>query len=161
MDLADELLLDLEGDEQVEEEEVPQNDAEEAFAVPSLPASATISKKRKASEEPAGNEDSEMLVDLPEGGQRPAEELDADAVEEMDLLSTADVSKVAKLFTQKSFQDALAVRLSLKLFTAYILIVCSSLENQRIQGCSAFRHVYLSISRVSTHRAIQQLCCRN
>ena len=112
MDLADELLLDLEGDEQVEEEEIPQNDAEEAFAVPSLPASASISKKRKASEEPE-HEDSEMLVDLPEGGQRPAEELDADAVEEMDLLSTADVSKVAKLFTQKSFQDALAVRLSL------------------------------------------------
>ena len=124
MDLADELLLDLEGDEQVEEEEIPQNDAEEAFAVPSLPASASISKKRKASEEPE-HEDSEMLVDLPEGGQRPAEELDADAVEEMDLLSTADVSKVAKLFTQKSFQDALTVRLFFALFAACIPIVCS------------------------------------
>jgi U4/U6 small nuclear ribonucleoprotein PRP31 len=46
---------------------------------------------------------------VPEGGVRPAEELDADEVEQSDLTGVEDVSKVAKLMMGHKLPEVLAV----------------------------------------------------
>lgn len=121
MDLADELLNDLEEDFQDEGEAQEMEAALSApvpeFKLPGLASTSNGRGKRKASEDPDededadGQQDNTVLVDLPEGGVRPQEELDADQVEEMDLKAIADVNKVAKLSTNKTFQEALEVSL--------------------------------------------------
>lgn len=54
----------------------------------------------------AGEEGS---VELPSGGVRPAEELDKDAVEQMDLSDVKEVRKVAKLLGSRKLEDVLKV----------------------------------------------------
>jgi U4/U6 small nuclear ribonucleoprotein PRP31 len=49
-------------------------------------------------------------MDVPDGGVRPAEELDVDEVEGLDMHKVADVAKIARLSTNSSFQDCLQVR---------------------------------------------------
>lgn len=49
-------------------------------------------------------------VHVPEGGIKPAEELDSDAVNQMDLTGVAEVGKVAKLQNGRTMREVLQVR---------------------------------------------------
>lgn len=52
----------------------------------------------------------EMIV--PEGGIKPAQELDQDQVDQMELASVAAVSQVAKLTASRTMKDVLSVSYS-------------------------------------------------
>lgn len=109
--LADELLADL--DDISGEEE---NDEEQ----PEAGASTSAGVKRKASasddemSEGEDGEDGDGAADdkavgslVLEGGIRPAEELDAEEVQRMELGAVEDVRKVAKLEGSKRMNDIL------------------------------------------------------
>lgn len=108
--LADELLADLEG----------FSDEGEDFEEEPGPSIAQTGTKRKATEGPdedmsdeEGGEDGEgeQQVGLVlEGGMRPADELDAEDVQQMELRGIQDVSKIAKLYGSKRMNDILRVR---------------------------------------------------
>ncbi|KAF9649338.1 Nop domain-containing protein [Thelephora ganbajun] len=110
--LADELLADLQGfsDE-------GEGFEEEEESGPSTSNGAVQGTKRKAIEGPdedmsdeEGGEDGEgeQQVGLVlEGGVRPADELDADDVQQMELGGVEDVSKIAKLYGSKRMNDIL------------------------------------------------------
>jgi len=115
MDLADELLLDL-------EEDVAQDDAqtmaEDDFKMPQLPATGT-KRRREDIDEDMGvstsmdaQDDStgQRIIEVIEGGIKPAEELDAETVENTDLRAVADVNGVARLATNRAFTQCLEVR---------------------------------------------------
>lgn len=119
--LADELLADLEGfsDEGEDFEEDPgpstSNDAVQAGA------------KRKAAEDPdedmsdeeeggEGGEGEQQAGLVLEGGMRPADELDAEDVQQMELRGVEDVSTIAKLYESKRMNDILKVRRLLDIF---------------------------------------------
>jgi len=133
MSLADSLLADLDG--LSDEEEAPQPTAGPSgtsnghgngaglMLPPPLP-----SKKRpfdaydddvvKVKLEPEDDDDDDMTGEngatmgyVPEGGVRPAEELDADEVNETDLTGVEDVGKVAKLMVGNKLSDVLKVGL--------------------------------------------------
>lgn len=108
--LADELLADLEdlssGDEGEQEEQQPE------------PSSSSNGLKRKATGsddemsdegENGEEEDNQPAVGslILEGGVKPAEELDAEEVQRMDLGAVEDVRKVAKLDGSKRMLDIL------------------------------------------------------
>ncbi|WVR05411.1 hypothetical protein IAU60_002426 [Kwoniella sp. DSM 27419] len=132
MSLADSLLADLDGLSDDEGPRSPSPEPEQPTAGPSkgkgamLPPPLPI-KKRSASEmdldmvkrEPEDDEDGDadgmMLEDgtsavgfVPKGGVRPAEELDADEVENTDLAGVEDVGKVARLSTGRKLKEVLA-----------------------------------------------------
>lgn len=122
--LADELLADLEGLSEGEEEYDDQNQqSAEGEAGPST--SASRGTKRKATgdadededmsdnEEGEGAEDQKAVGGLVlEGGMKPAEELDAEEVQRMELGGIEDVRKIAKLEGSKRMNDILKVRVS-------------------------------------------------
>ena len=137
-DLADELLRDLEGDDSgddggyVDEEQEYAQAQAQAQAKGNGGENGTVSRtqlgKRKASEgdeEGGGDDDDddamngdeqmprvkeeEQEVALPEGGIRPAEELDADDVAQMQLKDVKDVSSVARLAGSKHFREVIQV----------------------------------------------------
>lgn len=100
--LADELLADLDGlsddGEQYEEEEERR-----------------ISSKRKAQDDEPSDEEGAQQENpstglVLEGGIKPAEELDAEDVQQMELGDVEDVSKIAKLDGSKKMNDVLKVR---------------------------------------------------
>ena len=110
-DLADDLLADLEGLSDAEDDDEQQQQQDEA-------SSSTNPLKRKADEdadmsEPEDNgEAAEAEIGglvLP-GGVKPAEELDAEDVRQMELGSVEDVGKIAKLDGSKRMNDLLKVR---------------------------------------------------
>ena len=115
--LADELLADLEGLSDGEEEQQEEQDQPEAGP------STSNGLKRKApadeDEEMSGGEgegneaDQKQAVGslVLEGGMKPAEELDAEEVQRMELGGVEDVRKVAKLYGSKRMNDILKVRL--------------------------------------------------
>ena len=118
--LADELLADLEGLSDGEEDYEDQNQQPaEGEAGPST--SAARGTKRKASgdadedddmsdQEGAGDEEQKAIGGLVlEGGIRPAEELDAEEVQRMELGGIEDVRKIAKLEGSKRMNDILKV----------------------------------------------------
>ncbi|KAK1236678.1 U4/U6-U5 snRNP complex subunit prp31 [Marasmius sp. AFHP31] len=112
--LADELLADLDGDDGQEfnEEEEEQTQDTGSMGPPPLPL------KRKAvddleeedmEEAENGEEDEKQEVGglvLP-GGVKPADELDAEDVQQMDLGGIEDVGKIAKLEGSKRMNDIL------------------------------------------------------
>lgn len=113
MDLADELLADFEeeGDFGYENERVEEE--------PEAPTSSN-QLKRKRSEQDAADEDGDeemqavgdsKTLAVPEGGTKPAEELDADEVQQMNMIKLADVTKVARLTSSPAFQSVLSVGL--------------------------------------------------
>lgn len=130
-DLADELLRDLEGDDSGddggyvdEEQEYEQAQAQAKANGGENGAHLTTQLgKRKASEGDDGDDDDAMDDDeqiprvkeeeqeaaLPEGGIRPAEELDADDVAQMQLKDVKDVSSVARLAGSKHFREVIQV----------------------------------------------------
>jgi hypothetical protein len=92
-------------------------------AGPMLPPS-TLPAKRKALEQSLdglggsgeGDDDNDMgegqqqqLLAVPAGGIRPAEELDQDVVDKMDLAGVEDVRTVAKLLGSRRLEDTLRV----------------------------------------------------
>ena len=134
MSLADSLLADLDG--LSDEEESPQPTAGPSgtsngrsnggglMLPPPLPG-----KKRpfdalddddvKVKTEPEDDDDDDMTGEngatmgfVPEGGVRPAEELDADEVNDTDLTGVGDVGKVAKLVMGNKLSDVLKVSLT-------------------------------------------------
>jgi len=110
--LADELLADLEG---LSEEE----SGEERQEFETTEASSNVGQKRKA-EAPVSDvemlEGEEEEVDeseaglVLEGGVKPADELDAEDVQQMELGSIDDIGKIAKLEGSKRMMDVLKVR---------------------------------------------------
>jgi U4/U6 small nuclear ribonucleoprotein PRP31 len=116
--LADELLADLDGLSDEGEGEL-QDDIG-----PSTANLIQAGVKRKASEGPDGDmsdleeagegEDEEMTGLILEGGVKPAQELDADEVQRMELGGVEDVSKVAKLDGSKRMADVLKVSFHLQ-----------------------------------------------
>lgn len=114
--LADELLADLEGlsdDEQIEDE--------------APPAAVHAGTKRKADEDLSDMEADEGEGDgklglVLDGGIHPAEELDAEDVQRMELGGVEDVSKVAKLDGSKRMADVLKVWCTLQLLHSNLTI---------------------------------------
>lgn len=113
--LADELLGDLEDDEPVQEEE--ERAEEPKFKVPNLPGPKS-SLKRKAKNEDEDEDMSDGVGDeddgaqgglVLEGGVKPAEELDEEDVNEMELGAVKDVRSVAKLEGSRRMTDILKV----------------------------------------------------
>ena len=112
--LADELLADLEG----------LSDGGESFEDEPGPSTSSgavqAGTKRKAAEDADedmsdedGGEDGEgeQKVGLVlEGGMRPADELDAEDVQQMELRGVEDVSAIAKLYGSKRMNDIIRVR---------------------------------------------------
>lgn len=119
--LADELLADLdglsgdEGEEYKEEEPVSSSSA-------NLGPSSPIGQKRKAGN--IGDEDDVMSENegeegeegqpevgalVLEGGVKPADELDVEDVQQMELGGVEDVGKIAKLEGSKRMADILKV----------------------------------------------------
>lgn len=127
--LADELLADLDdlsGDENEEyPDEEPSASSSNANNVGASSSTSTVGQKRKAEEELAelhedADEDEEMGEDeaqgkeigslVLEGGVKPADELDLEDVQQMELGSIEDVTKIAKLEGSKRMSDILKVR---------------------------------------------------
>lgn len=137
MGLEDDLLRDLEGDEdggEDYEETVDAGSPSGEGPEDRLSTQTSMPKKRKGQhngegggsddggdgEDDQGDDDGdeemeyrvkeeevEMLI--PEGGVRPAEELQADDVAQMELKNVKDVASVAKLSGSKAFKEVLQV----------------------------------------------------
>jgi len=115
--LADELLADLEGfsDDEGEgfEEEEPGPSTSNGAVPVGTKRKATEGPDEDMSDEEEGGEDEEGEQQtglVLEGGMRPADELDADDVQQMELGGVEDVSKIAKLYGSKRMNDILKVR---------------------------------------------------
>lgn len=115
--LADDLLADLDGLSDNAEEEYP----EDANGAATSTADAS-GKKRKAEAEgdaDMSDEEEEAEGQAPvgglvlEGGVKPAEELDVEDVQQMELGNVEDVMNVAKLNGSKRMAETLKVRVPL------------------------------------------------
>ena len=136
MSLADALLADLDGlsDDGGSDNEVvapvaeassssstfkhPADSPFGSMGPPPLPTKLVAGQKRLAEALDGGgmdDEDDEMDGEgvkagfVPEGGVRPAEELDAEDVENTDLTSVEDVNKVSKLISGKRLREVIEV----------------------------------------------------
>jgi U4/U6 small nuclear ribonucleoprotein PRP31 len=127
-DLADELLRDLEGDDndvgEYEEEEVDAGSPAGPDGAETM-SSVTKLQKRKAEDQDGENgmdeddeddeegtgeghvKQEEVEMAIPEGGVKPAEELDAEDVAQMQLKNIKDVRSVARLSSTKTFKEVL------------------------------------------------------
>ncbi|EIW82217.1 Nop domain-containing protein [Coniophora puteana RWD-64-598 SS2] len=119
--LADELLADLdglsEGENEYNEEE-PANDSQASTSA--VTNGTTTARKRKAEGDADMSDDDEQAEEeaeaaeegatgglVLEGGTKPAEELDAEDVQQMDLLAVEDVGSIAKLEGSKRMTEIL------------------------------------------------------
>ena len=121
--LADELLADLEGfsdeGEGFEEGEDPGPSTSDGTVQAGTKRKAPEGSDEDMSGEEEGGEDGEgeQQVGLVlEGGMRPADELDAEDVQQMELRGVEDVSKIAKLYGSKRMNDIIRVRQFLNAF---------------------------------------------
>lgn len=123
--LADELLADLEELSDAGEDDYPEVQNE-----PSASADGAKSKRKAAadvdmSEEEEGEgegEDQAQVGSLVlEGGVNPAEELDAEDVQQMELGTVEDVINVAKLHGSKRMADILKVSFHVLFSVPYAL----------------------------------------
>ena len=114
--LADELLADLEGLSEGEEDY--QEEPDQAQAGPSTSNGLKRKTREDDDEEMSELEDTEEAAGdgkgeegglVLEGGVKPAEELDAEEVQRMELGNVEDVRKVAKLYGSKRMNDTLKV----------------------------------------------------
>lgn len=119
--LADELLADLDGLSGDENEE-DQRESPAPSPLTTAEASSSSGQKRKLDdlnsdeemsggegEEEEGREGGEVGSLVLEGGVKPADELDAEDVQQMELGSIDDISKIAKLEGSKRMADILKV----------------------------------------------------
>lgn len=108
-DLANDLLADLDdlSDGEGEEEQI------EAEPLPAVGAKRKATEDADMSDEEEANDAQQEQTGLIlEGGVKPADELDAEDVQQMELGDVEDVRKVAKLQGSKRMADILNVRLS-------------------------------------------------
>ncbi|KZS94095.1 Nop domain-containing protein [Sistotremastrum niveocremeum HHB9708] len=107
--LADELLADLDGMSDEDEEEVPdQASTSEALQPPrGVKREAGSDIEMSGDEEDEGEGENEIGGLVLEGGVRPADELDEETVAQMDLMGVEDVRKIAKLEGSKRMNDVL------------------------------------------------------
>ena len=113
--LADELLADLEGfsDEgEGFEEEDPTTSTSNGAVQAGTKRKAVEELDEDMSDEEGGEEgEGEQQPGLVlEGGVRPADELDVDDVQQMELGGVEDVSKIAKLYGSKRMNDIIKAR---------------------------------------------------
>ena len=105
--LADKLLADLDGLSDADDDDMQVQ-----------PSSGSPSHKRKAQsdddtsdpEEQGQESQRDVGLLVLEGGIKPADELDAEDVQQMELGSVEDVTKIAKLYSSKRMNDILTVR---------------------------------------------------
>lgn len=113
MSLADRLLADLDGLSDGEEE-VPQASSSSSMPPPALNGNGKRSLLADLEEDVEEDGDLKMedgtdaIGFVPEGGIRPADELDQDEVNATDMTDYGDVSKVAKLMTGRKLKEVLA-----------------------------------------------------
>lgn len=111
--LADELLADLEG---LSGEDEPQEQQLESNALKrkAVDSDHDMSEEDDDDELPDGPDGKHLEVGalVLEGGIKPAEELDAEDVQRMELGAIEDVNKIAKLEGSKRMTDILKVRLA-------------------------------------------------
>ncbi|KAH9927134.1 Nop domain-containing protein [Epithele typhae] len=107
--LADELLADLDGlsgdEDQYEEEPQPEASASVSAGVKRKASGSDDEMSEGEGDEEGGNEKVGSLV--LDGGVKPAEELDAEEVQRMELGAVEDVRKVARLEGSKRMNDIL------------------------------------------------------
>lgn len=141
--LADELLADLDGLSGDENEE-DQQESPAPSSLTTAEASSSSGQKRKLEdlnsdeemsgaegEEEEGQEGGEVGSLVLEGGVKPADELDAEDVQQMELGSIDDISKIAKLEGSKRMVDILKVSpISLCLSMA----IHSDLEHRQLKN---------------------------
>jgi U4/U6 small nuclear ribonucleoprotein PRP31 len=112
--LADELLADLDGlsdnPDEYEEDEAPATSSSAANGKPAVADDAEMSDV----EEGEGDEAAQGAVGslVLEGGIKPAEELDVEDVQQMELGAIEDVTSIAKLHGGKRMTEILKVRLA-------------------------------------------------
>lgn len=171
--LADELLADLEGlsdgEEEYNDEEQKPNEAGPSNTAPSSGV------KRKAPEDEdddiddmeegdaeGGDEDKVIGGLVLQGGVKPAEELDAEEVQRMELGSVEDVRKVAKLDGSKRMNDILKVSITKILFTNFFEYN-RQIGNREIPGESKYPRTDVVArsfkSRIQPYCSSQQLVC--
>jgi len=112
--LADELLADLEdlsGGEEQEERQPVQSDFN-GLKRKTVDLDHDMSAEDDDDEQPDGPDGKRLEVGalVLEGGIKPAEELDAEDVQRMELGAIEDVNKIAKLEGSKRMTDILKVR---------------------------------------------------
>jgi U4/U6 small nuclear ribonucleoprotein PRP31 len=111
--LADELLADLEGGEEQEESNALKRKA--------VDSDHEMSAEDDDDEQPDGPDGKHLEVGalVLEGGIKPAEELDVEDVQRMELGAIEDVNKIAKLEGSKRMSDILKVRLLFSILTQF------------------------------------------
>jgi U4/U6 small nuclear ribonucleoprotein PRP31 len=120
--LADELLADLEDLSGGEEQEEQQQDSNalKRKAVDSDHDMSAEEDDDEQSNDPDGKR-LEVGALVLEGGIKPAEELDAEDVQRMELGAIEDVNKIAKLEGSKRMIDILKVRPPFSILTLFKL----------------------------------------
>jgi U4/U6 small nuclear ribonucleoprotein PRP31 len=109
----DDDLLDLEG----LSDGGGASDQDVSMPPPPVPLKRTADAMESDEESDLDNESENEGVGLVlEGGVKPAEELDVEDVQQMELGTVEDVSKVAKLYGSKRMSEILKVRASCCLF---------------------------------------------
>lgn len=106
---ADELLADLqdgEGEQQSGDEQFIDEEAQYRSQRHQPEAGSSKAASAMMEQDP---EENDASMQLPEGGVRPAEELEEDDVNDLNLKAVQDVRKVAKLASSKAFQDCVQV----------------------------------------------------
>ena len=157
--LADELLADLEGLSEGEEEYKDEEPEQQAEAGPSngLKRKAPADEDDEMSEgdEEEGDGDQKKAVGslVLDGGIKPAEELDADEVQRMELGNVEDVRKVAKLYGSKRMNDTVKVIMYLSL-VAHVLIQFTG--NRQIPGEP--KHSGTNVTTCTFQPGIQSHC---
>lgn len=123
MSLADALLADLDGlsDDEARSPSPGSEASSSSMPPPNLPDHRKRSAGAMEVDDGEGGEDEDEGDDMkledgrsavgfvPEGGVRPADELDKEEVEKTDMKGVEDVKKVAKLAGSQKLQDILAV----------------------------------------------------
>lgn len=120
--LADELLgFSDDSDDQPDETEPSASASTSTSTAGLMLPPSTLPAKRKMLEdqldmvkkEEVDDDEMEGLLAVPDGGVRPMDELDQEAVERMQLGLVDDVQKVAKLLTGKKLEEILKVGFTL------------------------------------------------
>lgn len=125
--LADELLADLEGLSDEGGEDYPSGD--------NGPGPSLLKRKASDAEMSDGNDGAEDETNAQgglvlEGGVKPADELDKDDVQRMELGNVEDVSKVAKLDGSRRMNETLQVSHKVP-----ALVNCSQISiSRRLRG---------------------------
>ena len=113
--LADELLADLEGLSEGEEDYKDEEPEQQVEAGPSnglkrkVPADENEEMSEDGEEDGEGDPKKAVGSLVLDGGIKPAEELDAEEVQRMELGRVEDVRKVAKLYGSKRMNDIVKV----------------------------------------------------